>query len=384
LVPGTYTSTEQELTPTDYFLLASITCDDGSSATPSSGDVAARTATFQLDPGETVICTFTNTTTLEGCTPGYWKNHPDRWPTPYSTGQMVASVFSEAGSAPYTELGSASLLQALFFQGGSGLEGAGQILLRAAVASLLNQAHPEITDGFVSPVPDIVGAVNTALASGDRSAILSLATELDNANNGICELGGTPARPPRGANESNPRSKPNNPAVSNRNRSESDESATSSTSGTASGGVNSTSQEASTPLSSGPEGCVALYWASDLSSWAATGYSPDQPVLNLFTAAGSPPYTELGNASLLAALSFQGDSTLQGAAGILLRAAVASVLNHAHPDVAFQSPVANLFVAVDTVLASQDADAILALASQLEAANNASCPLGGTAASSPD
>jgi hypothetical protein len=37
-----------------------ITCDDAAGATDSTGDSGTRTATFRLDPGETVKCTFTN------------------------------------------------------------------------------------------------------------------------------------------------------------------------------------------------------------------------------------------------------------------------------------------------------------------------------------
>src|SRR5207248_986362 len=58
LAPGTYTSTEAAKSGWD---LTSLTCNDGSSATASSGDTSTRTATFKLDPGETVTCTFTNT-----------------------------------------------------------------------------------------------------------------------------------------------------------------------------------------------------------------------------------------------------------------------------------------------------------------------------------
>ena len=58
LPPGTYTSTEAD--PTPAFDLTSVTCNDAGSATVSSGSVATRTATFKLDPGETVTCTFTN------------------------------------------------------------------------------------------------------------------------------------------------------------------------------------------------------------------------------------------------------------------------------------------------------------------------------------
>ena len=55
LVPGTYTSTEAD--PTPDFDLTSIVCDDGN----STGSLSTRKATFKLDPGETVTCTFTNT-----------------------------------------------------------------------------------------------------------------------------------------------------------------------------------------------------------------------------------------------------------------------------------------------------------------------------------
>jgi len=58
LQPGAYTATEADPTPGSD--LTAITCDDGGSATPSTWDVETRTATFNLDPGETVKCTFTN------------------------------------------------------------------------------------------------------------------------------------------------------------------------------------------------------------------------------------------------------------------------------------------------------------------------------------
>jgi len=53
--PGTYTATEDD--PTPEFDLTAILCDDGN----STGDVGTRTATFNVEAGETVTCTFTNT-----------------------------------------------------------------------------------------------------------------------------------------------------------------------------------------------------------------------------------------------------------------------------------------------------------------------------------
>ncbi len=120
---------------------------------------------------------------LEGCTPGYWKQdqHFDSWVT-YSQNQTIGSVFD----VPGTTFDSVTLLAALDGGGGSGIEGATRILLRAAVASLLN-ASGDVS--FQYSEAQIVSMVNTALATGDRDAILALADTLDAANNqGECPL----------------------------------------------------------------------------------------------------------------------------------------------------------------------------------------------------
>jgi CSLREA domain-containing protein len=57
LAPGTYSSTEAVPAGWD---LASISCNDGQSTSPSGGDLTSQTATFRLDPGETVTCTFSD------------------------------------------------------------------------------------------------------------------------------------------------------------------------------------------------------------------------------------------------------------------------------------------------------------------------------------
>ncbi|MBW1817274.1 MAG: hypothetical protein JRJ60_08945 [Deltaproteobacteria bacterium] len=54
LLPGVYTT--QEIVPEGWFLTR-IECSDAN----STGDPEAATATFNLDPGELVQCTFTNT-----------------------------------------------------------------------------------------------------------------------------------------------------------------------------------------------------------------------------------------------------------------------------------------------------------------------------------
>jgi CSLREA domain-containing protein len=59
LAPGKYTSTE---TVPSGWTLTSIVCDDANSA----GNLTTKTATFTLDPGETVTCTFTNAKVTTG------------------------------------------------------------------------------------------------------------------------------------------------------------------------------------------------------------------------------------------------------------------------------------------------------------------------------
>jgi hypothetical protein len=114
----------------------------------------------------------------EGCTPGYWKNHLFAWvPTGLSPDQRLSTVFSPAGLGA---LGSTKLRDALRFGGGSSLTAKKRILLRAAVASLLNASHPNVS--FGSPI-DVTDAVNEALESNSASTILALAASLDDRNN---------------------------------------------------------------------------------------------------------------------------------------------------------------------------------------------------------
>jgi len=68
-------------------------------------------------------------------------------------------------------LDNTTLLQALNFKGGSGTKGAAQNLLRAAVAALLNSAHPGVD--YPRTTGEVIAAVNAALASNDRSVMLT-------------------------------------------------------------------------------------------------------------------------------------------------------------------------------------------------------------------
>lgn len=120
-----------------------------------------------------------------GCTPGYWKNHEDSWAgTGYSPDQTTGSVFS--GASAFPSLASQSLLQSLQGGGGSGTLGGARILLRAAVAALLNAAHPDMD--YPRTTAEILADVNAALTSNNRNTMLALASALDSDNNLGCPL----------------------------------------------------------------------------------------------------------------------------------------------------------------------------------------------------
>lgn len=121
----------------------------------------------------------------EGCSPGFWKNHMDMWAPAGASGAMgLASVFSSA--AAFTALQNSTLMDALNFKGGKGVDGAARILLRQAVAAWLNAKHPDIAYPRLSS--EIVVDVNSALAGGDRNEMLEMAEELDHDNNMGCSL----------------------------------------------------------------------------------------------------------------------------------------------------------------------------------------------------
>jgi hypothetical protein len=151
---------------------------------PCGDTIVSVTATDAC--GNTATCTFTITVICEldeGCTPGYWRQpqHFGSWvPTGYAPDDTLTSVF-EANALAGT------LLDGLQFGGGSGVVGAKQILLRAAVAALLNAAHPDIN--YPMTEQEVIDAVTAALNSNNRGTMLSLATTLDEYNNSGCPLG---------------------------------------------------------------------------------------------------------------------------------------------------------------------------------------------------
>lgn len=115
----------------------------------------------------------------EGCTPGFWKNHPQAWNI--STSTTLEAIFDVPNSL---NLDNQTFLEALQGGGGPGVQGGATILLRAATAAYLNSLEANIDYPLTSA--QVVSQVNAALATNNREAMLKLATTLDQYNNLGC------------------------------------------------------------------------------------------------------------------------------------------------------------------------------------------------------
>lgn len=132
-----------------------------------------------------------------GFTPGYWKNHAEEW---YRTDYMPMDKVRLIFGITHTDLIKNSMLDlnkdgrddtlmdALSYKGGNDLRGKVQILLRAAVAGLLNESalgdyYPPYDD-----VAELIAAVNAAINTSNKTIINNLAGQIDYWNNGIHEF----------------------------------------------------------------------------------------------------------------------------------------------------------------------------------------------------
>ncbi|GAB3731973.1 hypothetical protein GCM10028862_12630 [Luteimonas pelagia] len=117
----------------------------------------------------------------EGCTPGYWKQsqHFDSWPAPYTPDSRLRDVFV---TSPVTLVPDHSFLQALNYTGGTGIPGATRILLRAAVAALLNSSAPDVN--FAVSTGHVIDTTINRIETQWRPTLLTRAAYFDSINNG--------------------------------------------------------------------------------------------------------------------------------------------------------------------------------------------------------
>ncbi len=110
----------------------------------------------------------------EGCSPGYWKTHPNSWAaTGYAPGDDFDAVFGVDAFRP-----NRTLMQAAW-SGGGGINKLG----RHAVAALLNASRNDVSYPWTAA--DLIAAVQNAVATGVYEP---LASDLDRDNNLGCPL----------------------------------------------------------------------------------------------------------------------------------------------------------------------------------------------------
>lgn len=142
----------------------------------------------------------------EGCTPGYWKNHTDVWFTfkPTDTLEYAFSTNLYAGgpiwgNEPEPEwwfnIKNQTLIEALKFHGGSGIDGAMRIYFRQAVAALLNGTAWDQIYSLGYPVINfhaggyVIWHVRFQLKNCEtREEFLAFAADWDRLNNLGCPL----------------------------------------------------------------------------------------------------------------------------------------------------------------------------------------------------
>lgn len=127
-----------------------------------------------------------------GRTPGFWKNRPQAWISGYTPNQNIQDIFAiptrflKSGVLDIiTPSGKDRLIDGLSYRGGTNLDGSFQILMRAAIAALLNEAYYGDYYPGATSTAALITQINGVLALENRSMYLALATTLDGWNNAI-------------------------------------------------------------------------------------------------------------------------------------------------------------------------------------------------------
>jgi hypothetical protein len=127
----------------------------GPTATPTSPTATPTSPTATPTATPTTPPPTTPPPGQEGCTPGFWKNHPEAFPAPFTPATTLGSVFTGL-PANYASL----TFQQALGQGGGDLNA----LLRQAVAALLSATSPEVD--YPLTADEVISLTNAAIASG--------------------------------------------------------------------------------------------------------------------------------------------------------------------------------------------------------------------------
>ena len=130
----------------------------------------------------------------EGCTPGFWKTHPNKWED-YDPDDILRQLTGQDFPDRFEVLETKTFMEALNWGGGDTLRAAAKMMLKHAVAAFLNAAHEDVAYPYrrFSLPGNLRQMVIDALASEDRDTILDLKNLLDTANNDLdCPINNGP------------------------------------------------------------------------------------------------------------------------------------------------------------------------------------------------
>jgi uncharacterized repeat protein (TIGR01451 family) len=127
-----------------------------------------------------------------GRTPGYWKNHPEAWNSGYQPNQYIQDVFTvpsnylTGSNLDLDKNGTKdTLIDGLAYRGGSTLSGGAQILFRAAIAALLNEAYYGVDYPGAETTTALIALTNSKLTTLNRAQLVLLAGYYDFWNNAV-------------------------------------------------------------------------------------------------------------------------------------------------------------------------------------------------------
>jgi hypothetical protein len=122
----------------------------------------------------------------DGCTPGFWKNHPACWCDAYYDNPELGTVFDIPAGAEWDDIRDDTMMDALSYSSGPTFVRKSQKLLQHAVSALLNACNPDVN--YPATVTGIINAVNAALASDDAGVVTDLKNQYDDWNNLGCSI----------------------------------------------------------------------------------------------------------------------------------------------------------------------------------------------------
>ena len=132
------------------------------------------------------------------------------------------------------------------------------------------------------------------------------------------------------------------------------------------------------------QGCTPGYWKNNATSKSANAWTPTMPmympstkIAAVFTipSCSGKLSSSLGTSTLLQGLKFDGNTSLNGTAKLLLRSGIAALLNSASPCVQYPLCWNEVVDLVDAAMASCTRSTMLSQTSQLDGLNSLTCPL---------